>query len=636
MRIRFPDDFGIVRAAMRGLTLVALVATGCSADKSKEAASPGGAIRAEEVPADAAIVTGIDIGVKGGRIIMGTMGEIMTLNEPITSDAASSLVTGLMWSGLIGYDRYAQTDEPGLAKSWDYNEETREWTFHLREGLRWSDGEPITSDDVMFYIEIANHPAVPAQLMDYLQTDGVPFEFSAPDPLTFVAKIPAVDSFAFLNLGLIKPFPRHKYGEALKAGRFAEILGTDSKPEDVVGSGPFVLKQYLSGDRIVLSANPHYYKFDEEGQRLPYVDELVILIVPNANAMELRFQAGDMDYLESIQASNLVAIRDGAAAGDYTVLNTGLSLTNNYYWFNLNPGGTYLDERGERVHWRPERPGEEPPANIRSRDFQYYVDPVKRSWFENLEFRKACSMATNRDAIVRTILFGEGAPIYGPEVPSNKVWHNPDIAKFPYDLKKAAETLDAIGFIDRDGDGVREDPDGRPIRFTLITNKENNTREKIGVLLMEDLKRIGLDVTVQLLDFNNIITRLDSSYTYEACLLGMASGVPPHPAMGANNWLSSGRLHHWHPEQPAPATEWEAEIDRLYTSMKRTFDPDEQREIYFEMQRIYAENQPTIQLMAVNAHVAVSNRIGNIKPTPLRSNLTHNIEEHYLKPQSRR
>lgn len=611
--------------------LAILLFAACSKSEPEEAGSAIDPALALQIPPDAEVVEDMEIGVKGGQLILGTAGELKTFNEPITSDTSSSMVTGLIWGALIGFDNLTQKEKPGLAKSWEYNEATREWTFHLREGLKWSDGEPLTSDDVLFYTEIVRDPSVPSQLAEYLETNGKPFEFSAPDPLTFVAKIPEVDSFAFLNLGLVKPFPRHKYGEALKQGKFAEILGTDTKPEDVVGSGAFMLKEYVSGERIVLQANPYYYRFDKQGQRLPYAEQVVLLIVPDSNAMELRFQAGDIDYLEGIQPQNLVSIQDGQEAGNYRIHNTGLSLANNYYWFNLKPGGSYTDEKGERAKWVPEDPTQAPPADILKRDFQYFVDPVKRSWFVNEDFRKACSMATNRDAIVKTVLFGEGAAIYGPEVPSNKQWYNPDIPKFPYDLEAAAATLDRIGFKDRDGDGIREDDKGNPIRFTLVTNKENNVREKIGVLLKEDLRRIGLDASLQLLDFNNLITRLDDNFTYEACLLGMASGVPPHPAMGANTWLSSGRLHHWNPEQPKPSTPWEAQIDEMYHSMKQTFDVEEQRRIFFEMQRIQTEHQPEIHLMAVNAYVAVSDRIGNIKPTPLRPPLTHNLDEHFIK-----
>lgn len=619
--------------ALRGLILLGLTTIlACSAPKEEAGRPEIDPNLAGQIPPDAEIATDIEIGVKGGQLIMATAGEIKTFNEPLSGDVSSSLVTGFMWSGLTGYDRVRQQDEPGLAKSWEYDEATQSWIFHLREGLKWSDGEPLTSDDFLFYTEIIRDENVPSQIVDYFVTDGTPFEFSAPDPLTFVARIPVVDSFAFLNLGLIRAFPRHKYETALKNGRFAEILGTDVDPKDVVGSGPFTLKEYVSGEKIVLKANPHYYRFDEKGQRLPYADELVILIVPDANAIELRFQGGDIDYLEGIQPQNLVPIEDGADEGDYSVHKAGLSFSNNFYWFNLKPGGSYLTADGERKTWVPEDPDASPPADIRNRDYKPFIDPVKRKWFNNADFRKACSMATDREAIVRTILFGEGEPVYGPVVQSNKVWFNPDIPKFPYDPAAAKAMFEKLGFKDRDGDGIREDPQGRPVRFTLITNKESGTREKVGVLVKENLRAVGLDVSLQLLDFNNLLSRVDDNYNYEACLLGIASGVPPHPAMGANSWLSSGRLHQWNPEQPVPATEWEAEIDRLYQSMKKTFDQEAQVKILAEMQRIQCEQQPQIHLMSQNSFVAASNRIGNIVPVALRPQLTHNIDEHYLKP----
>lgn len=620
----------MIRRIFGALALLAVAA--CSGPDSGGGRPEIDPALAAQIPPDAEVVKDIEIGVKGGQLIMATAGEIKTFNEPLSSDTSSSLVTSFLWSSLTGFDNVTQLEKPALAKSWEYNEETREWTFHIREGLRWSDGTPLTSDDFMFYTELVRDPAVGSQLADYFKTDDKPFEFSAPDPLTFVAKIPAVDSFAFLNLGLIKAFPRHKYEGALKAGKFAEILGTDTKPEDVVGSGPFVLKEYVSGERIVLSANPYYYKFDEKGQRLPYADQLVILIVPDADAMELRFQAGDIDYLEGIQPENLVTIQDGAEQGNYTVYESGLSLTNNFYWFNLKPGGSYAGAGGERLKWVPEDPNAEPPADIKAKDFKYFIDPAKRKLFDMVEFRRACSMATDRDAIVKTILFGEGEAVYGPVVQSNKIWHSPDIPIYPYDPAKAKATLDSIGFKDRNGDGKREAPDGSPFRFTILTNKESGTREKVGVLIQENLAAVGLDASLQLLDFNNLLSRVDDNYDYDACLLGIASGVPPHPAMGANSWLSSGRLHQWNPEQPAPSTEWEAEIDRLYESMKATFDLQEQVKIHAEMQRIQSEQVPQIHLMSQNAFVAVTNRIGNIKPSPLRPPVTHNIEEHYIKP----
>lgn len=628
---------GVIFAAM------ILGAAACSKSDEEESAATGGGAgaqtaeigdAAEEVPEDALIVDDITIGVKGGTLLMAIAGDPKTFNEPLSTDVPSTTLAGFLFEGLVGIDYDTQKDVPALAKSWDYNEETREWTFHIRKNLQWSDGHPLTADDFLFYTEIIRDESVPSTSAQYMESDGKPFEFSAPDPYTFVAKIPVVDSFAFLNLGLVRAFPRHKYETALKEGRFAEILGTDTAPEDVVGSGPYKLKEFRSGEKVVLEANPYYYQFDTKGQRLPYVQELILLNVPDYDAMALRFQAGDLDFLDDgIPAQNITVLQDGQEEGDYTVYNPGLALSNNHYWFNLKPGGSYEDEEGDRVQWDPPTPGADPPAEIASRQFRYYVDPIKRKWFENEEFRKACSMATNRDAIVRTILFGEGAPIYGFTVPSNELWHNPNIPKYPYDLAKADKKLIEIGFIDRDGDGIREDPDGNPIRFTIITNKENNIREKVGVLLKEDMTKIGFDVTLQLLDFNNIVTRLHDTYDYEACILGLASGVPPHPAMSRNIWLSSSRMHTFHPNQKTPATEWEARIDELYLSLSKFFQYEEQKKITDEMEYIWAEHQGVIHLMQPQLYVAAKNKIGNLKPSTLRPHISHNLPELYIKPR---
>ncbi len=588
------------------------------------------------VPEGAMIKTDIEPGVRGGTIVIGIAGDPKTFNEPITDDAPSSAVASYLYDALYGFDNITQQNIPGLTESWEYNEEKREWTFHVRKNLKWSDGQPLTSDDFLFYTEIVRDPNVPSNTGPYLQTEGEPFEFSAPDPLTFVARIPTVDSFAFMSLGLLKAFPRHKYGKALEEGRFAEILGTDVDPDELVVSGPFKLKEFRSGERTVLEPNPHYHVYDTKGQRLPYVDELILLNVPDFEAMALRFQAGDLDiYDVSIQPQSLVPLQDGQEDGDYTVHSPGLALTNNHYWFNLKRGGSYDGEDGGRERWTPQSEGETPPADVLAKNYDPFVNPTKLAWFENEEFRKACSNATNREAMVRTILFGEGAPIYGFTVPSNVLWHNPDIARYKYDLDEARGRLDAIGFIDRDGDGIREDTDGNPIRFTLITNKENNVREKVGVLLKEDLTKVGLGVTLQLLDFNDIITRLHDTYDYEACLLGLASGVPPHPSMSRNIWLSSARMHTFNADQAYPNTPWEARIDELYLSLAQYFTYEEQKQITDQMEALWAEHQGVIHLFQPRLYVAASNKFGNMRPSVLRPHISHAVPELFIKPEYR-
>ncbi len=618
--------------------VLSLFFVACS--KSKEAAqtSPkeaskvsGSKAQTAKIPEGAMVVEDITPGIKGGKLVMGNPGDPKTFNPPLGDDNVSQKIASYLFDGLYGYDAYKQEDKPALAKSWEYNEATLEWTFHLRPDLKWSDGESLTSDDVLFYTEVIQDEKVPTAEREFMKSGGKFFIFSAPDPLTFVVKIPEADSFAWLSLGLIKPLPRHKYGQALKEGKFAEILGTNSKAEDCVGSGPFKLKEFKSGEKVVLQANPYYYEFDSAGTRLPYVNEILLLNVEDYNALALRFQAGDLDLTEDILPSNLPVIQDGQEKGNYTLYSPGMRLGSTNLWFNLKPGGTYEGEGGKRVAWTPPTPDATPPPEIMAKSFRPYVPAIKLKWFENEDFRKACSMAANRDAMVKTILFGEGEAVYGHEGEANKKWNNPNVPKFPYDPAKAAELLQKIGFIDRDGDGIREDPQGNPIRFTIVTNKENDVREKIGVLMKEDMVKLGFDVTLQILDFNDIVTKTGDTYDYEACLLGLGSGTPPHPAMGRNVWLTSGRMHEWNPNQKTPATPWEAKLDELYGSLQKVFKYEEQKKIYDDMQVIWSEHQALIHLVTQKVYVAASNKIGNLKPTVLDPHLTHNIAELYIK-----
>lgn len=619
------------------LLLIPLSIAACSESEQERALSEADPSSAKDappaaIPEDAYIVTDIEVGRKGGRLVMGMPDEPKTFNPPLITDVLSQNVRHFLFETLYDHDRFHQKDVPRLAKSWEYREATREWVFHLRRGLRWSDGQPLTADDFVFFTEIIFDPSVPNTTREMMQLGGQRYEFSAPDPLTFVAKIPGVDSFALANLIELKAMPRHRYESALKDGTFNLILGADVQPDEVVSSGPLRFKQFVSGEKLVLEANPYYYMFDSAGQRLPYIDELVLLNVPDFDAMALRFQAGDIDIMEDpIQPQNLTVLLDGAARGGYTIHSPGYSLRNVHYWFNLKTGGSYENDEGKRVGWTPPTPGATPPPEILRREFKSYVRPFKQAWFEIDDFRRACSMATNRPAIARAVYFGEATPIYGFVAPANRQWYNPDIPRYPYDPAKAAALLDEIGFLDRDGDGVREDPEGHPIRFTLVTNKENNIREKIGVLLKEDLGKLGFAVTLQLLDFNDILTRLHDSYDYEVCLLGLSSGVPPSPSQAANIWLSSSRMHTFHPNQTTPATPWEARIDELYESLKAVFEYSEQKKIYDEMQYIWADHQGVIHLVSDRLYVGAADFIGNLKPAVLRPYLTHNIAELYIK-----
>jgi peptide/nickel transport system substrate-binding protein len=412
-------------AARRWAWAVWLALAAACSPQADEAAAPA---PAGEPPIGADVIEDIERGVPGGSLVMGMAGEPKTFNPLLSTDVLSTAVSDLLFARLFDYDRHAQEFVPAVAERWEYDEEAMAWIFHLREGAKWSDGTPLTSDDFLFAAEAIFDPASGSHYRELLEVEGKPFTFEAPDARTFVARIPAVDSTAFIQLINVQALPRHRHGDTLAKGTFAETLHLDTPADQIVTSGPFVLKAYRPGDRLIFAPNPHYFRFDAWGERLPYLDEYVLLSVPSFDAMALRFQAGDLDLLEDpIQPQNLKTLQDGEERGGYRLHNPGLALRNTHYWFNLKPGGTYAGEGGRRVAWEPDDPSAEPPADILERDFRYYVDPVKRSWFENVEFRRACSMATNREAMARTVFYGQAVPLYGFESAANAQWNNADI-----------------------------------------------------------------------------------------------------------------------------------------------------------------------------------------------------------------
>jgi peptide/nickel transport system substrate-binding protein len=396
--------------------------------------------------------------------------------------------------------------------------------------------------------------------------------------------------------------PHHKWARAAEEGRFSEILKVGDPLSEMVGCGPFRIVDYKTDEAITFERNPRYWIFDQDGKRLPYAERVMLRIVPNLDTMYTKFIAGEFDLLEPLQPEYYQDARAKEKDGDFKVVPLGPSLRTVYFAVNQNPGSNA--ETG-----------------------QPYVAPWKLKYFRMTEFRRALSHAVDRDAIVDNLLGGRGSPLYAFTPPPNKLWHNPDVPKYPHDKKKARDLLESIGLVDRDGDGIRETPEGRKFSFTLLTNTENNMRVQACTMIQKDLKEVGLDVTPSPMVFTTLVRNIQSAYDWEAFLLGWASGVPPDPLMSKNILLSSGQSHNWFPLQESPATPWEAEMDKLTAEMGQEDSREKRKAIYDRIQVILAEQQPMIFLFNDNLYVGARNRFRNLKPSILRPHTYWNIEE---------
>jgi peptide/nickel transport system substrate-binding protein len=320
--------------------------------------------------------------------------------------------------------------------------------------------------------------------------------------------------------------------------------------------------------------------------------------------MALKFQSGETDLIDPITVDQVPNFEDDQETGGYKLIDLGPDISTDFMWVNQNPG---KDSRG-----------------------QPYVTPWKSKLFRDVRFRRAISHAVNREGMVKSVLQGRGLPLYGPATVGNKKWHDPNVTKFPYDPEKAKAILDEMGLVDRNGDGIRDTPDGKTVEFTLHTNSENPLRKSLGTIVTEDLGKVGIRVNFQPLEFNTLITRLRSDYKYEAILLGLAGATPPDPFLSGNVYRSTGLTHNWYPRQKSPDTPGEAEMDRLMDVVVGEADYVKRKVAFDRVQSIMGENQYCVYLVNRKLYIGVRNRVRNTRPSIIRQHLTWNVQELWL------
>jgi peptide/nickel transport system substrate-binding protein len=370
--------------------------------------------------------------------------------------------------------------------------------------------------------------------------------------------------------------------------------------DSLVGTGPFKLAKYEGGSRGVFVRNPFFWKKDSAGQNLPYLDTILITVVQDQKAEVLKFKAGEIDELD-VKPQDFPVIKPLEAEGKFTVRKLGPTLAQLFLIFNQN-----MDKN----------PQGKP-----------YVDPTKLSWFRDVHFRRAVSWAIDRKAIRDIVWNGLGSDANGPFPPSSGYWWNSTLPKLVRNLDSAKAELAAGGYT-KGSDGKLRDAKGNAVKFTLLTNAENQSRIETAGLVRKDLDSLGIEVVFTQVEFNALVSRLDASFDWDVVMLGLTGGSEPH--FGANVWLSSGRTHQWYPRQKSPSTVWEKELDSLVSAGVRTADTAARKRAYDRLQEVVRDQQPLVYLGHPEYMTAVRDRFGNVDPTPLGGAL-HDIELIFVK-----
>lgn len=530
-------------------------------------------------------------------LTLATTSEPLTLNLALAKDAGSADVLGYLFEGLTETSWMTDQVEPSLAESWTHSEDGLTWTFSLREDVTWHDGTPFTARDVDFtFNRIIYNEEIGA-------TAGAAFNFRFLDEATGTwtearMTVTALDDYTvqcvlpvpfapFLRSMGTPIYPRHILERYVDSGTFNEVWDIDTDPTEVVGTGPFAIERYDPGDRVVLRRNPNYWLRDDEGRSLPYLDKIVQLIVPDLETELAKFKAGETD-VHGVLGEEFAELEPLQAEGNFTIYRRGPGFGSSFLTFNMNPGTN--PDTGEP-----------------------YVVPNRLKWFQNTQFRRAVAHSVDKDAIIRDVQHGLGSPQWSSVSPSAGDFHNPDVRRYEYDITEANRILDNLGWMDVDGDGVREDNAGNTIVFSLATSAQNSVSERIGMIIKRGLGDIGVMVDHELIEFEDIVSQLTRSYDWESVVIGFTGGTDPHGGIAL--WHSSEGFHLWYPNQPQPATDWEAEIDDLYVRASQELDRSERIALYHRAQEIAAENVPLIYTTHSERLSAVRNVFGNITPT---------------------
>lgn len=529
--------------------------------------------------------------------------EPKTLNPLIAIDAPSREVIGTMQADLVHINRATQLTEPALAKSWKISPDGLRYTLVLRRGLNFSDGHPLDVDDVLFTFRVYLDENVHASQRDLLIFDGKPLKVRKVDSQTILFELPKPYGVAERLFDGLAILPRHLLEKPYEEGKIGQLGALTMPPNQWSGLGPFRLKEYVAGERLVLERNPYYWKKDEKGNRLPYLDELVFLFVPSADAQVLRFQSGETDVISRLGAENFSLL--SRQPGAYTMVDAGPGLEYNFLFFNLSD------------------PTEKTPAEIVQR----------QKWFREVKFRQAVSAAVDREAIVRLVYQGRGAPLWGLVTPGNPRWQDGKLPHPARSLERARTLLKEAGFswtTASSGQSALMDSSGRPVEFSIITSSSNADRAKMAALVQDDLKQLGMRAQVVPLEFRSLLDRVMQTKEYDACVLGVVSG-DADPNVDINVWLSSGGMHLWSPSQAHPSTPWEAEIDRLIDEQMYAQTFEQRKKLYDRTQELLWEYQPMIFLASPDILTGAKKLVGNFRPTVLEPYVLWNVDQLYLK-----
>jgi len=512
----------------------------------------------------------------GGELRFTIHADPKTFNPLLVNDEPSDTIRYLTGGVLVRLNRRTHHLEPELAESWKVAEGGRRIDFQLRQGISFSDGTPFSCADVEYTMRLLMDPATLSSTADAFRTAPGAVQTKCNGAASITIRFPGVVADLAAQFDAVA------------------ILSSKSPKKEAAVLGPFVLAEYKPGSYLLLKRNPNYWRHDEHGAKLPYLDSVRLDIQQNRDTELLRFRRGGLDIVNRLGPDLFDQLY---AESPKSVIDAGPSLDWEIVFFN-------------QVARAP-------------------LPEYKKQWFRSANFRKAISEAINREDLCKVVYRGHAHPAGGPVSPSNPEWLNTAVKPDAYSVQAALARLAKDGF-HKSGDALL-DATGHRVEFSMITNAGNKAHERMMTMIQQDLGRLGIRLNVTALDFPSLIERISQTYAYETCLMALTNvGLDPNGQM--NIWLSSAETHQWNPSQKTPHTPWEAELDRLMRVQASSLDFKKRKTAFDRVQEIVSEQAPILFLVYPNSLAAVAQNVGNVQPSVVRPEIYWNINEIYKTP----
>jgi len=553
-------------------------------------------------PENAPAPENFEIGQPGGTLFFAQT-EPKTLNPLLAMETSSKTIIGLLNGDLLHINNRSQQTEPGAADRWSVSSDGKHYRLHLRKNLRFSDGAPCQVEDVIFSFETYLNEEMNAPQRNLFIIAGKPMVVRKIDAETIGFDLPQPYAAAERLFDGVAILPRHLLQGEIAKGMAAQMWGLATTPQRVAGLGPFRLKKYIPGERLILERNPYYWKRDKRGKPLPYLDEIVAIFTGTSNAETLQFQAGETDVLNRISASDFAVLERDQRNRRYRLVDLGPGLEFEFLFFNQN--ALHADPRLLSISRR-------------------------QKWFNQTAFRQAVSSAIDRESIIRLAFLGRAYPLVTSETPSNSRWVNREIPRPVRSLEHARQLLRKSGFTWNSA-GRLQDASGEPVGFALSFNAGKQAQVQTATLIQQDLKDLGIKVDLDGLESRTFMQKILTTFRYEAALLTLA-GADTDPNAAMEFLASGGNVHFWTLKaEAARLPAWQLEIDTLMQKQLIELDYEKRKQLYDRAQRLVWENMPVICLLSPHILVGAKDRIGNFRPGILGNYCLWNADQLFLR-----